>query len=79
MIANPLKMINQWVKEKTNGKIAEIVESPLDPDLVTVLINAIYFKGDWKYEFDESQTEDRPFYSTDGTTKGIPLMTWTKN
>ena len=69
------KMINNWVKDKTNGKIGEIVESPLDPDLVTVLINAIYFKGDWKYEFDKSQTEDRPFYSADGTTKSIPLMT----
>ena len=69
------KMINQWVEEKTNGKIEEIVDSPLDPDLVTVLINAIYFKGDWKYEFDESQTEDRTFYLKDGTTKDVPLMT----
>ena len=69
------EMINKWVKEKTNGKIEEIVESPLDPDLVTVLINAIYFKGDWKYEFDKSQTEDRPYYLADGTTKSIPLMT----
>jgi serine protease inhibitor len=69
------KMINNWVKDKTNGKIGEIVESPLDPDLVTVLINAIYFKGDWKYEFDKSQTEDRPFYLADRTTKSIPLMT----
>lgn len=69
------KMINNWVKEKTNGKIEEIVESPLDPDLVTVLINAIYFKGDWKYEFDKSQTEDRPFYLRDGATNSIPLMT----
>ena len=69
------KMINNWVKDKTNGKIGEIVESPLDPDLVTVLINAIYFKGDWKYEFDKSQTEDRPFYLADGTTRNIPLMT----
>ena len=68
------KMINQWVKEKTNGKIEEIIDSPLDPDLVTVLINAIYFKGDWKYEFDESQTEDRPFYLKDGSTKDVPLM-----
>ena len=68
------KMINQWVEEKTNGKIEEIVDSPLDPDLVTVLINAIYFKGDWKYEFDESQTEDRPFYLKDGSTKDVPLM-----
>ena len=68
------KMINQWVEEKTNGKIEEIIDSPLDPDLVTVLINAIYFKGDWKYEFDESQTEDRPFYLKDGSTKDVPLM-----
>ena len=68
------KMINQWVEEKTNGKIEEIVDSPLDPDLVTILINAIYFKGDWKYEFDESQTEDRTFYLKDGTTKVVPLM-----
>ena len=69
------KMINNWVKDKTNGKIGEIVESPLDPDLVTVLIKEIYFKGDWKYEFDKSQTEDRPFYLADRTTKSIPLMT----
>ena len=69
------KMINNWVKDETNGKIGEIVESPLDPDLVTVLINAIYFKGDWKYEFDKSQTEDRLFYLADGTNKSIPLMT----
>jgi serine protease inhibitor len=72
------KMINNWVKEKTNGKIEEIVESPLDPDLVTVLINAIYFKGDWKYEFDKSQTEDRSFFLADGTNKDIPLMTLNK-
>ena len=71
---DPEKTINQWVEEKTNGKIEEIIDSPLDPDLVTVLINAIYFKGDWKYEFDESQTEDRTFYLKDGSTKDVPLM-----
>ncbi|WP_428909886.1 serpin family protein [Niallia sp. Krafla_26] len=69
------KRINNWVKEKTNGKINDLVDSPLDPDLVTMLINAIYFKGDWKYEFDESLTEDRPFYLGDGTTRDTPLMT----
>ncbi|WP_338470728.1 serpin family protein [Niallia sp. XMNu-256] len=68
------KMINDWVKDQTNGKIEQLVDSPLDPDLVTILINAIYFKGDWKYKFDESQTEDRPFYLADGTIKNTPLM-----
>ena len=62
------------MKEKTNGKIDELVDSPLDPDLVSILINAIYFKGDWKYEFDEKQTAERPFYLADGTTKDTPLM-----
>jgi len=36
--------INQWVSENTGGRIDEIVESPIDPDLVMFLINAIYFK-----------------------------------
>ena len=73
------KIINDWVKEKTNDKIEEIVEAPLDPDLVTVLINAIYFYGDWKYEFDESQTENRTFDLKDGTTKDVPLMRLKEN
>lgn len=72
------KMINDWVKERTNGKIDELVDSPLDPDLVTILINAIYFKGDWKDEFDEKQTENRTFYLEDGTTQDTPLMSLDK-
>ncbi|MCL6573922.1 MAG: serpin family protein, partial [Bacillus sp. (in: Bacteria)] len=69
------KMINEWVKKATNDKIEEIVDSPLDGDLVALLINAIYFKGDWKYEFDKKQTENRTFFLADGTTKDMPLMT----
>ncbi|MFJ5714588.1 serpin family protein [Neobacillus sp. NPDC093127] len=66
------KMINDWVKKSTNDKIEKIVDTPLDPDLVAILINAIYFKGDWK--FDKKQTEKRTFYLDDGTTKDVPLM-----
>ncbi|RDW16449.1 hypothetical protein CWR48_16315 [Oceanobacillus arenosus] len=68
------KKINDWVKEATNNKIEEIVEAPLDPDLVAVLINAIYFYGNWTYEFNKQQTENRPFDLADGTTKDVPLM-----
>lgn len=71
--------INDWVKKSTNKKIEEIVEAPLDPDLVAILINAIYFKGNWTHEFDEKQTEKRPFYLGDGNTKEVPLMTLQKN
>ncbi|HJV16951.1 MAG TPA: serpin family protein [Bacillales bacterium] len=71
------KMINGWVKKSTNGKIDDIVDDPLDTDLVAILINAIYFKGDWKFEFAKEQTEKRPFY-IDGKIKEIPLMTLNK-
>lgn len=54
--------INRWVREATNKKIEEIVEGPLDPRLVTLLVNAVYFNGDWKYSFDERQTINGIFY-----------------
>jgi serpin B len=65
--------INNWVADKTNDKITEILDYIPD-DAVMYLINAIYFKGIWKYEFDESDTEEKPFYLSDGTTKDVPMM-----
>jgi serpin B len=65
--------INNWVADKTNDKITEILDK-IPRDAVMYLINAIYFKGIWKYEFDESDTEEKPFYLSDGTTKDVPMM-----
>lgn len=69
------QVINDWVKKSTNNKIDDIVEEPLNENLLALLINAIYFKGQWTYEFDEKQTEVRDFHLEDGTTKEVPLMT----
>lgn len=68
------KKINDWVKKATNDKIEDMVDDPLDPNLVALLLNAIYFKGDWTYEFDKELTENRLFNLKDGTTKEVPLM-----
>ncbi len=68
------EQINSWVKEATNDKIEEIVDSPLDANLLAVLINAIYFKGSWTNEFDKNETTDRPFQLLDGSVKNVPLM-----
>jgi len=65
--------INNWVANKTNDKITEILDE-IPVDAVMYLINAIYFKGIWKYEFEESNTEEKPFYLSDGTTKDVPMM-----
>ncbi|WNZ48132.1 serpin family protein [Leptolyngbya boryana CZ1] len=65
--------INGWVKENTNGKIEKIVDR-ITPEHVMFLINAIYFKGAWSNEFDQKNTENRPFSLTNGTKKQVPLM-----
>ena len=67
-------VINSWVSGETNGKIQEIVQSPIDPLTVMFLINAVYFKGSWTQRFDRSKTVTAPFYSRDGSTGTVPLM-----
>jgi serine protease inhibitor len=73
--ANPeaKRVINNWVKENTNGKIPQII-SEIQPDDILFLINAIYFKGNWADKFDKEQTVERPFYLADGTQKQHPMM-----
>ncbi|MEH1932221.1 MAG: serpin family protein [Nostoc sp.] len=66
-------IINNWVKENTNGKINKIVEK-IQPDQVLFLISAIYFKGKWSKEFDKNQTAQHPFYITSGRQKQLPMM-----
>jgi serine protease inhibitor len=66
--------INGWVDENTNGKIKEIVDPPIDPLTVMFLINAIYFKGIWTYEFDENKTKDDWFFLPDGSIKPCKMM-----
>jgi serine protease inhibitor len=58
--------INAWVADKTHGKIEEIVDSPINGDTVMFLINAIYFKGTWTYQFDPEDTADGTFHAPDG-------------
>jgi len=67
-------IINAWVDENTNGKIEEIVKKPIDPSIVMFLINAIYFKGAWTYQFDPNDTEDDVFRLPDGTKKPCQMM-----
>lgn len=66
--------INQWVEDKTHGKIEKIIEGTIDPMTVMYLINAIYFNGDWTYPFDEEATHDGSFILSDGSTATVPMM-----
>jgi serpin B len=46
----------------------------LDPATVMLLVNAIYFKGKWEYQFDKNNTVQGSFYKTGGITEQVPMM-----
>ena len=79
--ANPSasERINEWVRSATGGHIEDIVPAPIPRAVVMFLINAIYFKAPWTFEFDPSVTRTQPFYLDDGSTGTVPLMTMRRN
>jgi len=66
-------IINQWIEDNTNGLIKDMMDK-LEPDVVMLLINAIYFKGIWKYQFEEGDTDYKTFYKTGNETIEVPMM-----
>ena len=57
-----IEQINEWCKEKTHGKIEKIIEQ-LSPETIMILLNAVYFKGEWINQFDKYFTKKLPFYN----------------
>ena len=65
--------INEWIEDNTNGLIKEMVDK-LEDNTVMLFINAIYFKGKWKLQFDEKETREEPFYKPGGDSEDVPMM-----
>ncbi len=68
-----LTTINKWASDNTAGKIPKVIDE-ISGDAVMFIMNALYFKGDWSYQFDKSGTQDRPFYTDDGSTVSVSTM-----
>ncbi|MBN1312348.1 MAG: serpin family protein [Anaerolineae bacterium] len=67
--------INQWASEKTHDKIQDIIpEGVISPDTRLVLANAIYLNALWQSQFEESATQDEPFYLLDGSQTQVSMM-----
>lgn len=64
-----VKTLNKWVSDRTNGLIKNTFEDT--SNLVTTLINTVYFKGRWSCIFTKSAEE--LFYGTSGA-KNVDLM-----
>ncbi len=66
-------IINAWVSDKTHERIDEIIDQ-IPAEAVMYLINAIYFKGTWTYEFDPEETADKAFFPESGQSFQTPAM-----
>lgn len=71
--------INRFVEEKTNKKIKDLIKSNMLNDLTRlVLVNAIYFKGNWLHKFNPKNTKKGNFYVSETETVPVDYMHITK-
>ncbi|XP_063361503.1 antichymotrypsin-2-like isoform X2 [Cydia amplana] len=67
------RKINSWVKEKTKNLIPEIIQpNSISPHASVILVNAVYFSGNWMNKF--HNIEMRDFYTATDIRK-VPMMT----
>lgn len=72
-VATAVDTVNAWANRNTNGRIPEILDA-IDPQIVMLLMNAIYFKGDWREGFKASETRDDVFHKPGGSQVLVPMM-----
>ncbi|XP_018329662.1 antichymotrypsin-2 isoform X3 [Agrilus planipennis] len=69
------ELINQWVEQKTNNKIKELIQKDMiNGNTAMVLVNAIYFKGNWAKQFKKHATIKQPFYVSNEETVNVDMM-----
>ncbi|XDV48165.1 hypothetical protein PO909_017630 [Leuciscus waleckii] len=67
--------INSWVEEQTQEKIKDLLaEGDVDSLTKLVLVNAVYFKGDWERKFREDLTRDEQFKINKNESKPVRMM-----
>nr|XP_031530229.1 serpin B4-like [Vicugna pacos] len=69
------QMINSWVEKQTNEKIKDLFpKDSLDSSTALVLVNAIYFKGQWHQKFKEENTVEEKFWLNKDRSKSVQMM-----
>ena len=68
-----LSFINQWASDHTQGMVPKILER-INPDGVSYLLNALYFKGIWYRQFDKKHTKKEAFTKADGSKSQVQMM-----
>jgi serine protease inhibitor len=65
--------INSWASKETHGSIPKVIDR-IDPADLALLLNAVYFKGQWAQKFDKAKTQQRDFTLAGGSVKQVPRM-----
>ncbi|XP_072808304.1 serpin B3 isoform X1 [Vicugna pacos] len=74
------QMINSWVERQTNEKIKDLFPNGyIDSSTILVLVNAIYFKGQWQQKFKEENTVEEKFWLSKDRSKSVQMMKETKD
>uniref|UniRef100_A0A8C2X626 Serpin peptidase inhibitor, clade C (antithrombin), member 1 n=1 Tax=Cyclopterus lumpus TaxID=8103 RepID=A0A8C2X626_CYCLU len=77
-IKNPEKArvtINNWISNKTENLIQDTLpEGALDSNTILVLVNTIYFKGQWKNKFDKDNVYNSDFHVSRSLTCSVNMM-----
>ena len=68
---NAVNSVNDWVSEKTRGKIRSIID---DPAFLAALVNAVYMKAQWAEQFSKSETQKDVFTDRNGKEHEIDFM-----
>ncbi len=72
-----VKSINDWVSFVTEGKIKDLVDEKFISKCKAVLLNAIYFKGDFVSQFDADDTVRDNFFQDSRSTTPCKMMNQT--
>ncbi|XP_054713382.1 intracellular coagulation inhibitor 2-like [Uloborus diversus] len=68
-----IEQINDWVSTKTQKMIPQLLDK-LPPLTVMVLLNAVYFKGNWLTQFNAKHTNKEKFHSRGNEAKKVDMM-----
>ena len=71
--AGTTKKINKWCSDHTNGLVPEIIKE-VSPSMLAYLMNAMYFKSQWKEKFKKSNTSRESFTFENGGKTSVQMM-----
>ncbi|XP_072294918.1 antithrombin-III [Eucyclogobius newberryi] len=67
--------INEWISNQTQNRIQDTLPpGALDSTTVLVLVNTIYFKGQWKHKFDKENVFVADFHVSPSSTCPVQMM-----